>query len=147
VTDQPGARTLHCPHCLCDVEHQAFAITDESPNLARDVQRRGLMPRWLFWSLIGLGFSLCALEIGLLRFQVPRATSVEESIDRLILSAAGFGALDLLVIVTVARAGSWYFPAWQGAKFTAGALGMLVLATVFVLAVVVFLFTVCLSMG
>jgi hypothetical protein len=142
VTDQPGARTLHCPHCLCDIEDPRMGPASEAPNLLRDIRRGGRSLRWVVWALLGVGAALCVSHIMFVKFEHTRRPLVNDPWGQVDF-CPGFLGLDVLAVITLflvvpraLRDGERAFTPWR----TVLAFLLIVGATI---AVVVLLFAVC----
>jgi hypothetical protein len=146
VTDQPGARTLHCPHCLCDVEDPRIGPAGEAPNLLRDIRRGGRsLGWWIGWIVLGLGTVLCVAQ--------SVYTWIEDAIapspNRVFIPLSycpGFLGLDVIALIVFGLVLRRFFFTGDGPATSGQVLGYVLLTVGMTLAVGVFFFVVCNAM-
>jgi hypothetical protein len=146
VTDQPGARTLHCPHCLCDVENPRMEPASEAPNLLRDIRRSGRsFRRWSGWLVIGFIAAQCVAQIVYAKINDTTAPSPNRAFISLSY-CPGLLGLDVLALIVIGRILRRFFFAEEGPVTSGQLLGYVLLTVGLTLAVSVFFFVVCNAM-
>jgi hypothetical protein len=149
VTEQPGARTLHCPHCLADIEDPRMGPAAEAPNVLRDIRRSGHSLRWWSgWLVLGLLAALCVAHIAYVKVEYMGQPSRDAAL-RPLAFCPGFLGLDVLALVAIGIAlRRWLLP--PGGVTAAGlttTLKVALLTLLLSLAVAVFFFAVCTALS
>jgi len=146
VTEVPTGQPVVCPHCLTNIAHPGFALPEEQPYLVRDVRRSGHAITTVTWLLLGVGMVLAVGEIVLVH-RDGRPETIESAILHSFMYGLNFTAIDVLVILAVARLFWRSFTAGQRTISAARSLGVAMLIVAFALSVVAFLFAVCQSLN